>query len=174
MASKDKFYHVPTATRSDTEGKLTSQLPIDLVPKIPVKIDVYISDDLVYWDSVNRLHDVLLRIRITGATEKDSFMFKLNGTALPKTSMRIINQMYGMDSPRYRIFGQWYVFHLDKTYYPMKGVNSVEIISENRDVDLEVQLTLRDVEIDTKYLFGASFGKGFVDPDLGSYTYETT
>jgi hypothetical protein len=174
MASKDKFYHVPTSTRSDTEGKLTNHLPIDLVPKVPVKINIYISDDLGHWHSVNRLHDVLLRIRITGATETDSFTFKLNGTALPKTSMRIINQMYGMDSPRYRIFGQWYVFRLDKKYYPIKGVNSIEVISENRDADLEVKLTLRDVEIDTKYLLGASFGKGFVDPDLGPYTYETT
>ena len=174
MASKDKFYHVPTGTRSDTEGKLTCQLPINLVSKVPVKVNIYISDDLVYWDSVNRLHDVILRIRITGATENDSFIFKLNGITLPKTSMRIINQMYGMDSPRYRIFGQWYVFHLDKTYFPVIGVNSVGVILENRDAESEVQLTLRDIEIDTKYLFGASFGKGFIDPDLGPYTYEIT
>ena len=82
--------------------------------------------------------------------------------------------MYGMDSPRYRIFGQWYVFHLDKTYFPVKGVNSVGVILENRDAESEVQLTLRDIEIDTKYLFGASFGKGVIDPDLGPYTYEIT
>lgn len=41
-----------------------------------------------------------------------------------------------------------------------------------RDPDLTEQIFLRDVELETKYLMGQNFHRGFVDPALGPYEGE--
>ena len=169
MAPKDKHYHVPTAMGGDPEGKLASQLPASLEVGTPLPIELTISDDLPRWDVDGRVHEVLLRVRITSATELDRLSFKLNGTDLPSSLMRRINRMYTMSAPRYRVMGQWYVFRLDKAHWPVKGTNTLEVTLLKRDPDVIPTAAVRDVELETRYLMGKSFHRGFVDPDLGPY-----
>ena len=174
MAPKDKFYHVPTETRGDPGGELSGQLPANLEVGVPVHVDLAISDDLGRWDRDGRVHEVLLRVRIVEATELDRLSFKLNGTELPEGGMRRINRMYMMSAPRYRVFGQWYVFRLEREHWPAKGGNTVEVTLLERDPNVTPPAAVRDVELETRYLMGKSFHRGFVDPDLGPYEHRTT
>ena len=169
MAPRDKHYYVPTATGTDPEGELASQLPASLEVGRPVPIELTISDDLLRWDQAGRVHEVLLRVRITSATELDRLGFKLNGVDLPSSLMRQINQMYAMSAPRYRVSGQWYVFRLDQAHWPVKGSNILEVTLLKRDPDIIPTASVRDVELETKYLMGKRFHRGPVDPDLGPY-----
>ena len=77
--------------------------------------------------------------------------------------------MYLMNSPRYRVFGYWYVFRIDRDLWPVKGANSLEVTLLERDPDVTPQLAVRDVERDIKYLMGKNYHRGFVDADLGPY-----
>jgi hypothetical protein len=136
-----------------------------------VQIELTISDDLPRWDQVGRVHEVLMRVRITSATELDRLSFKLNGMDLPSSLMRQINRMYAMSAPRYRMFGQWYVFRLDKARWPVKGSNTLEVTLLKRDPDVIPTAAVRDVELETRYLTGKNFHRGFVDLDLGPYEF---
>ena len=108
-------------------------------------------------------------MRITNATELDRLSFRLNGIDLPLSLMRQINQMYTMRAPRHRVLGQWYVFRLDKAHWPIKGSNTLEVNLLKRDRAIIPSAEVRDVELETRYLMGKSFHRGFVDPDLGRY-----
>ena len=84
MAPKDKYYRVPTlgdGPRQESGPGSVMQLPATLEVTTPVPIDFTISDDLPRWDAVGRVHEVLLRIRITDTTELDRIAFELNGEA---------------------------------------------------------------------------------------------
>ena len=172
MAPKDKYYFVPTAGHPETPV-----VPTDVMRPLPVELEVgrpatapfVISDDLERWHEVDRVHEVLLRVRIMGATEIDQFGFKLNGEALPETLLRKINRMYLMSAPRYRVFGYWFVFKLDRAHWPGRGENELEVILNYRDPVALPALILRDVELEIKYLMGKNFHRSFVDPDLGSF-----
>ena len=171
MASKDKFYYVPTDTERERPRKVSMQLPASLDLNNPVKVQITISDDLPRWDKVNRVHEVILRILIMETTELDQLSFKLNGKELPETLLRKINQMYRMSSPRYRIFGYWFIFRLDSEHWPQKGNNTLEITLLERDPDVTTQIQVRNVELEIKYLMGKNFHRGYVDPDLGPYEH---
>ena len=169
MNYKDKFYHVPTATPSDPNGKLNTQLPAKFKTGSPLQIEMTINDDIASWHEVDRIYEVLLRFRITSATELDRFRFKLNGKEIPLNLMRQINKMYAMDSARYRVFGQWYIFNLTKEYWPAKGSNIFEVTMLNHDSEVIKCPNLRDVELEIKYLMGKNFHRDFIDLDLGPY-----
>ena len=79
------------------------------------------SDDLKKWDKVDRVHEVILRVRVQETTERDRLRFAFNGKELPQSLLRKINQMYVMDAPRYRVFGYWYVFRLHEKFRPVQG-----------------------------------------------------
>ena len=83
-----------------------------------------------------------------------------------------------MSSPRYRVFGYWFVFRLDSEHWPQKGNNTLEITLLKRDpdvaTDVTTQIRVRDVELETKYLMGKNFHRGYVDPDLGPYEHVVT
>ena len=174
MAAKDKHYYVPTCTARypvpPTEPGLQMQLPADLPVGEAVEIDLAASDDLRRWESVGRLHEVVLRLRIMGITELDRLQFRFNGRELPKASMRKINQLYRMSAPRYRTeSGYWFIFRLDGENLPAQGANRIEVLLLERDPDVTPRVFLRDVELEIKYLMGKNFHRGFVDADLGSY-----
>jgi hypothetical protein len=173
MAPKDKFYHVPTDTgrfpQAPAEPGVIQKLPVSLEVGKPSTVQFTISDDLPRWDRVGRVHEVLLRMRVTQTTELDRLSFKLNGEDLPDKLLRKINRMYLMSSPRHRVFGYWYVFRLDRTHWPVKGANSLEVTLHERDPDVTPLISLRDVELDIKYLMGKNYHRGFVDADLGPY-----
>ena len=171
MAPKDKHYHIPTVTgrypNPNTEPGTSMQLPADLAVNRPVVLSLRVSDDLPRWDRVGRVHEVLLRVRVTNATELDRLRFKLNGVELPPSSLRVINQLCRMTAPRYRTgSGYWFVFRLDRDHWPVNGVNTLEITLLHRDPDVTPQTYVRDVELETKYLMGKNFHRG-EDPDLG-------
>ena len=174
MAAKDKHYRVFTTTSTDPKGaepQPGQQLPANLELNKPAGINLTISDDLPRWDAVGRLHEVLLRVFVMETTELDRISFKLNGKELPESLLRKINQMYQMSSPRYRVFGYWFVFRLDAEHWPQQGENSLEVTLLERDPDVTPQVVVRDVELETKYLMGKSFHRGYVDPDLGPYEH---
>ena len=193
MAPKDKIYHVPTETgrappsadgagayvaaqRARSRNPLQSagpnvidRLPVGLDVGKPATVQITISDDLPRWDRAGRVHEVLLRVRVSEATELDRLSFKLNGRELPDSLRRTINRMYLMNSPRFRVFGYWYVFRLDRDRWPVKGANSLEVTLHERDPDVTPQISLRDVELETRYLMGMNYHRDFVDTDLGPY-----
>jgi hypothetical protein len=193
MAPKDKTYHVSTETGGSSQTRegpgayvaaqrarirnplmsagpeAIQRLPVGLEVGRPARVQFAVSDDLPRWDRVGRVHEVLLRVRVTESTELDRLSFKLNGRELPNRLLRKINRMYLMRSPRYRVFGYWYVFRLDREYWPVKGANSLEATLLERDPDVTPQIGLRDVELDIRYLMGKNYHRGFVDPDLGPY-----
>ncbi len=178
MACKDKIYRLATATNAPPKPLLPPRtadpLPAELQVNQPLHLDFTISDDLSCWDSMGRVHQVLVRVRITGSTELDRLSFGLNDQELPAGSLRRINQMYAMSMPRYRLFGQWYIFELDRAHWPVKGRNILEVRLLERDSKVLGAVAVRDVEVEIKYLMGKSFHRGFVDADLGPYEHRVT
>ena len=176
MAPRDKQYYVPTVTgryadpASMLEPGISMQLPADLEAKKPVEIHFAVSDDLPRWHKVGRVHEVLLRVRVQETTERDQLRFRLNGKELPAALLRKINRMYMMNSPRYRVGGYWFVFRLDRAHWPRKGQNTLEVTLMRRDREAAPPVTLRDVELETRYLMGQNFHRG-QDPDLGDCEY---
>ena len=193
MDPKDKFYHVATDTgrftqtregpgayvaaqraRSNNplvaaEPEVIKKLPVGLETGKPATVQFTISDDLPKWDRAGRVHEVLLRVRLTETTELDRVSFKLNGKELPEGQLRKINRMYKMGAPRFRVFGYWFVFRPDRALWPTQGVNELEVTLLERDPDVTPQIELRDVELDVKYLMGKHYHRGFIDPDIGPY-----
>lgn len=169
MAGKDKFYYVPT------RGNTGPQMPLPRTLKVnqPVKTHLVVSDDLPRWDKMGRVHEVLLRFRLTSATETDRVEFRFNGRKLPKASLRKINRVYRMRAPRYRVFGYWYIYRLPRDHWPVQGKNQVEVKLLHRDGDIIPELSLKDVEMEVKYLDGKNFPRG-QDPDTGPYRVWTS
>ena len=173
MAPKDKHYYVPTEMdrHQMPAGAVDPkpQLPIDLEEGGTAAITLPVADDLPRWDRSGRVHEVLLRVRVTGATEQDEIGVSLNGRILPGSILRKINHVYRMNAPRYRVFGYWYIFRLGPEHWPVQGRNTVKVTLKRRDPDVTVPFQLRDVELETKYLLGKNFYRGpsFEDPDLG-------
>jgi hypothetical protein len=105
---------------------------------------------------------------------------------LPAASLRVINAMYRMVAPRYRVSGAyWHTFELARAsaaHWPRRGRNVVRVDCDARDPGLSrsvgaqlgaqvpVELELRDVELDLQYLLGRSFHRG-EDPALGPSVY---
>jgi hypothetical protein len=176
MAPRDKIYFVPTATEraSETSGSPAAppQLPAPLAVGRPVAVTFPVSDDLPRWAAAGRVHEVLLRLRVMNTTEIDRLEFRLNGAVLPETCLRRINEMYRMQAPRYRTgSGYWFVFRLDQRHWPLAGPNHLEVHLLHRDAAVTPEPFLRDVELETRYLMGQHFHRGFVDPDLGPYEH---
>ena len=174
MAPKDKIYAVPTVTQRypvpGTEPGQAAPLPSDLHVGQRARVPLRVEDDLPRWGSVGRVDKVLLRLRIMNATELDALCFYLNEVELPAGQMRIINEMYRMSAPRYRTgSGYWYVFCLDGDTWPVCGDNVVSVKLLARDAGVTPTLSLRDVELEVRYLMGRHFHRAFVDPDLGPY-----
>jgi len=175
MAPKDKYYYVPTGTgrypTPSVEPGVVMQLPATLKVDKPQKVWFKISDDLMRWREVGRVHEVLLRIRISNTTERDQIRFHLNSKELPETLLRKINEMYRMSSPRYRTGScYWFIYRLDQVHWPRKGQNTIEVTLLRRDSDVVAEVAVRDVELEIKYLMGKNFHRG-QDPDLGSYVH---
>ena len=171
MEAKDKFYFVPTSEDAATP------LPVRMNLNEPVAVQFTITDDLQRWDGADRVHEVLIRLRVLGHTELDRLSFRLNGELLPEGSHRRINELYKQRSPYPRVMGgYWHIFRLGPETWPIVGANTVEVTLVERDPDLvEDFCTLRDIELEIKYLMGRSFhrgdgiGVGDVDLDLGPH-----
>ena len=172
MATRDKYYHIPTDGSYTPGLGAEARLPIELAEGTPVEVTLAVSDDLSRWHATGRVHEVLLRIGLAGNTELDRVDFRLNGHLLPLDSCRRINQMYRMSAPRHRGGPTyWYVFRLDAEAWPRRGANTLEVTVVGRDAEVAGPVSLRDVELEIKYLMGRSFPRGYVDPDLGVYEH---
>ena len=98
------------------------QLPASLSLEQPVALELPISDDLSRLGAAGRVHEVILRIRLMRATDRDRLSFKLNGDELPAHIMRKIDHIYQMTAPRYRSHSSyWFVFWLDEAHWPVQG-----------------------------------------------------
>ena len=168
MSYKDKIYFVPTDTRPD----MGTPLPVELNVNRTVEVTLPISDDLPRWNDVGRIHEVMLRLRLSGATETDRVEFRLNGKLLPDSHLRKISRVYRMQAPRYRVFGYWFIYRLDPDQWPVRGHNLIEVTLRHRDGDIIPSLDLRDVEFEFRYLSGNNFARG-QDPDVGPYVVRT-
>ena len=177
MAVKDKIYAIPTPTgrsaaQPRTEPGLVMQLPASLSLEQPVALELPISDDLPRWGAAGRVHEVILRIRLMRATDRDRLSFKLNEDELPAHIMRKIDHIYQMTAPRYRSHSSyWFVFRLDEAHWPVQGTNVVEVTLHERDSEATPLIYVRDVELEVRYLRGKSTYRGGhnTDPDLGPY-----
>ena len=170
MEAKDKYYYIPTENARPHEPWVSTQLPIKMEINQPVTTKFTINDDLPRWDKIGWVHEVLLRAGIAGTTELDRIRFSLNGKALPDSILRKINQMSRMSGPRNRSGPTyWFVFRLDRAHFPQRGENTLEVTLLERDPDVLGDVSLRDVELELKYLMGRNFHRGGVDPDLGPY-----
>ncbi len=175
MATRDKYYYVPTGSSFGTQPGAEALLPIELTAGTSAEVNVVISDDLPTWHEAGRVHEVLLRIGLAGNTELDRLSFQLNGSELPLASCRRINQMYRMHAPRHRGGPTyWYVFRLGADNWPQKGDNRLTVTLLDRDAAVLGSVGFRDVELEIKYLMGRSSPRGFVDPDLGFYEHVVT
>ena len=178
MAPKDKIHIVPTQSMQPVNekvyGKIEKQLPQSLEVSQTVTVNFRMSDDLNRWNSMKRLHEIILRIRIDGYTEQDSLKFALNVKKLPESLLRQINRMYMMSAPRYRVGGQWFIFRLDNANWPNRGENQLEVTLIDKDPKVRGETHLRDVELEIKYLMGKNFHRGYVDQDLGPYDRSTS
>jgi hypothetical protein len=171
MAPKDKYYYVPTEDSFGSPGGAPTRLPAELIAQTPTHVRFVISDDLPHWHEAGRVHEVLLRVGLTENTELDRVSFRLNGHDLPATACRRINQLYRMQGPRHRAGpSYWHVFRLDESCWPRRGDNDFEVTLRERDAAALGPVSLRDVELEIRYLMGRSFHRGFVDPDLGPST----
>ncbi len=172
MEAKDKYYYIPTENARPHEPWTTTQLPIEMKVNRPVTAKFIVSDNLPRWDKVGRVHEVLLRVGIAGTTELDRIRFSLNGKELPGSILRKINQMYRMSGPRNRSGPTyWFIFRLDQAHFPERGENTLELTLLRRDPGVLGAVSLRDVELELKYLMGRTFHRGYVDPDLGPHGY---
>ena len=177
MAVRDKFYFIPTPPgrslgQPPSEEVRTMQLPADLQVGTPVSVHLPISDDIPRLDAVGRVHEVLLRVRIMLATERDRLSFELNGVELPADLRRTIGHVYMLDAPRYRSHSSyWYIFKLDRAHWPVRGENRIGVTLHERDPETMPSHFVRDVELEVKYLRGKSYYRGrlYTDPDLGPH-----
>ena len=143
-------------------------LPRDLNVNQPVRLELPIADNLPRWDRQNRVHEVLLRIRLLNNTELDKVTFRLNGKILGDSQLRKINHLYRMHAPRFRVNNSyWYIYRLDRNNWPRQGTNMIETTLKRRDPKVTSQLQLRDVEIETRYLMGKNYYRNSEDSDLG-------
>jgi len=175
MAYGDKYYYIPTdADRPNADPLAPCQLPLELEVDTPVEAALPVSDNLSRWAADGRVHEVLLRVGIAGTTELDRFRFTFNGSELPATCLRRINQMYRMSAPRHRGGpSYWFVFRLPPAHWPRQGANTLTVTLLERDEVVPPRRAVRDVELEIKYLKGKSFHRGYVDPDLGPYEQVT-
>jgi hypothetical protein len=175
MAPKDKQYFVTTTSgrypqrSSGTASSL--QLPVDLVEGQWQQVSWPTSDDLPRWRQAERVHDVLLRVRLLAVTESDRIRFRLNGQPLASENLRRIDETYRMRAPRYRVGSAcWYVFRLSPEQWPPAGHQILEVLLEHRAPDAAPAVTIRDVEFDVQYLMGRAHRRSHNDPDLGQTT----
>ncbi len=185
MDYKDKFYFMPKYSSGNSSSpeistkkdqKVNNFLPVTLNTNNTKKFIMPIADNLEKWKQQERIHDVLLRIRIQDMTELDEFEFKINNKKLPFSICRKINQLYVMpgSAPRDRVMGgYWFIFHLTPEYWPTKGNNEIEISLLKKDSDLSDQIicTVIDIELETKYLKGKNFHREFSDLELGPHEF---
>ena len=175
MASQDKYYYIPTETgrypKPIIDPGLTMRLPVILEVNKTSKIKFQISDDLVRWNQVGRLHQVILRIRVMNTVETDRLSFYLNNIELPDRLLRKINQIYRMQAPRYRTgSGYWFIYKLEQDQWPKKDENTLQISLLQQATDITSQIYIRDIELEIKYLMGKNFHRGD-DSDLGIYEH---
>ncbi len=177
MAARDKIYAVPTVTGRSPEPADGNQLPAPLEPGVPVRLQVPVSDDLPRQEAAGRLHEVILRIRVTRVTERDRLRFRLNGSELPADRLRRIDHVYQISAPRFRSHSSyWFVFKPGPGELPLRGGNEIEVTLLERDPELTPEMEVRDVELEIRYLRGRSYHRGEhnTDPDLGPYQHAGT
>ena len=171
MAAKDKIYRVPTEgavpAQQAVSPMVDNPLPLELAQGEQARVAFVVSDDVKKWDRAGRVDAVILRIRVTETTERDRLRFVFNGRELPESMLRRVNRMYAMQAPRYRVFGYWFVFRLEKKYWPKRGRNALAVEIVRRDGQVLPAARLRDVELEVKYLMGKNFHRQPVDADLG-------
>ena len=179
MAPRDKHYYVPTATgrypEPQAEPGTTRQLPAPLLPGKPVDVELPVADDLPHWHQRGRVHEVILRVRLTNITEMDQVRFELNGQDLPAECLRRIDETYRMQAPRYRAgSAYWFVFRPPESLWPRLGDNRVTVRLLERTADTAPDIAVRDVELEVRYLMGRAFHRGYVDGDLGQWSCDNT
>lgn len=165
MAPRDKHYFMQTTTGRypDRRGR---HLPAELEVDRPLSLEFRISDELPRWARTGRVHQVLLRIRLSHTTELDRIVFRLNGKPLPDSRLRKINEMFKLKIPRFFQFGYWYVYKLDAAHWPARGLNHLEVELKQRDPEVTPQIAVSNLEVEIKYLLGKNMRRDS-ETDLG-------
>ena len=132
-----------------------------------VSLEFKISDDLPRWAKTGRVHQVLLRVRLSNTTELDRIAFRLNGKPLPDSRLRKINEMFKLKVPRHFQFGYWFVYKLDPDHWPARGLNRLEVELKQRDPEVTPQIAVSNLELEIKYLLGKHMRRDS-ETDLGA------
>lgn len=165
MAPRDKHYFLQTTT-GRYPGRGGRHLPAELEVDRPASLEFRISDELPRWAETGRVHQVLLRIRMSNATELDRIVFRLNGKTLPDSRLRKINEMFKLKIPRFFQFGYWYVYKLDADHWPVRGLNRLEVELKQRDPEVTPRIAVSNLELEIKYLLGKNMRRDS-ETDLG-------
>ena len=165
MAPRDKHYFLQTTT-GRYPNRRGRQLPAELEVDRPVSLEFRISDELPRWARTGRVHQVLLRIRMSNSTELDRIEFRLNGKPLPDSRLRKINEMFKLKIPRFFQFGYWYVYKLDVDHWPVRGLNRLEVELKQRDPEVTPRIAVSNLELEIKYLLGKNMRRDS-ETDLG-------
>ena len=165
MAPRDKYYFLQTTT-GRYPGRGGRHLPAELEVDRPASLEFRISDELPRWAGTGRVHQVLLRIRMSNATELDRIVFRLNGKPLPDSRLRKINEMFKLKIPRFFQFGYWYVYKLDADHWPVRGLNRLEVELKQRDPEVTPRIAVSNLELEIKYLLGKNMRRDS-ETDLG-------
>ncbi len=165
MAPRDKHYFLQTTT-GRYPNRRGRHLPAELEVGRPVSLEFRISDELPRWARTGRVHQVLLRIRMSNTTELDRLVFRLNGKPLPDSRLRKINEMFKLKIPRFFQFGYWYVYRLDADHWPVRGLNRLEVELKQRDPQVTPRIAVSNLELEIKYLLGKNMRRDS-ETDLG-------
>lgn len=165
MAPRDKHYFLQTTT-GRYPGRRGRHLPAELEVDRPVSLEFRISDELPRWARTGRVHQVLLRIRLSNTTELDRIVFRLNGKPLPDSRLRKINEMFKLKIPRFFQFGYWYVYKLEADHWPARGLNRLEVELKRRDPEVTPRIAVSNLEVEIKYLLGKNMRRDS-ETDLG-------
>ena len=156
----------PADDHGTLPGRGGRHLPAELEVGRPVSLEFRISDELPRWAKTGRVHQVLLRVRLSNTTELDRVVFRLNGKPLPDSRLRKINEMFKLKIPRFFQFGYWYVIRLEADHWPARGLNRLEVELKRRDPEVTPRIAVSNLELEIKYLLGKHMRRDS-ETDLG-------
>lgn len=157
LATVNKLYHVRSTSSSMPSmawlpGRV-SLLPKELSAGESTEIPFQIADDLRYWHELGRVKSVKLRARFSNfQPHYDQILIQLNGQNLGNSTLEKVDLTYrllqvGSIGP----YGYAFDYHLGINEFPQPGRNFLKVTLLKRDPNIDVKLSLYDVDCSIEY-----------------------
>ena len=133
------------------------QLPKVLLENESAEISFRVSDDLNYWNGLNRIKAVILRIRFGGIIiNYDKVQVKLNRQLLPDFILKKVDMTYRLvdqasSSHSITPYGYAYDYYLNRNNYPKHGRNYLIVTLLKRDPNIAQKFSIDRVECRIEY-----------------------